>query len=124
MGFNSLPHDPAPAPLTHWRKPLNGAFEAIEDMCPAGNRYFEREMVVISANLTCRHLGPLFYCCDESFALKLVSGSRRSLVQPFGSCSWDCRRGWQGSQSKFPGEACNNNQTFPGEIVMDLRCNC
>jgi hypothetical protein len=47
--------DPALAMSACWRESVDGAFEAIEDMCCSSGPHLERLVVIVSAHLTDRH---------------------------------------------------------------------
>jgi len=47
--------DPASAMSAYWRESLDGAFEAVKDVCRFLSSYLERLVVVVPADLTDRH---------------------------------------------------------------------
>ena len=50
-----VPDDPALAMSAYWRESVDGAFEAVEDMCCSSGSHLERFVVVVPAHLTDRH---------------------------------------------------------------------
>jgi hypothetical protein len=52
--------DPALAMSACWRESVDGALEAIENVCPAFGSHLERLVIVVSANFTDRHCIPSF----------------------------------------------------------------
>jgi hypothetical protein len=56
--LDTVANDPALAMNACWRESVDGAFEAVKDMCCSSGSHLERLVVVVPAHLTDRHLTP------------------------------------------------------------------
>jgi hypothetical protein len=52
--LSAVADDPASAMSAYWRESLDGAFEAVKDVCRSLGSYLERLVVVVPADLTDR----------------------------------------------------------------------
>jgi hypothetical protein len=56
--LDAMPDHPASAMSAYWRESLDGAFEAVKDVCHSLGSHLERLVIVVSANFTDRHCVP------------------------------------------------------------------
>src|SRR5262245_19537004 len=82
LGLDAVPDDPAAAVGADRGQFLNRAFEAVEDMLPAGRDHLEGQVIIVSAHFTFGHgstsLGYRTNRTYESCSQSKVSGCHGS----------------------------------------------